>query len=64
MAEDPRLQLPDGAVRLTCETPRGELAVTCIGMDNTPHRRFLFVPGNLASKEDFYALMSVLADAG
>ena len=58
-----RLQLPAGAVRMTVPTPRGSLAATAVGMDSAA-AWFLFVPGYLSSKEDFYAVMSLLAKQG
>ena len=58
-----RLQLPAGGVRLTVPTPRGPLAATAVGMDAAAEW-FLFVPGYLSSKEDFYAVMSLLAEQG
>jgi pimeloyl-ACP methyl ester carboxylesterase len=58
-----RLQLPAGAVRMTVPTPRGALAATAVGMDSAA-AWFLFVPGYLSSKEDFYAVMSLLAEQG
>ena len=64
--DDPRearLQLPAGGVRMTVPTPRGSLAATAVGMDAAA-AWFLFVPGYLSSKEDFYAVMSLLAEQG
>lgn len=58
-----RLQLPAGGVRMTVPTPRGSLAATAVGMDSAA-AWFLFVPGYLSSKEDFYAVMSLLAEQG
>jgi pimeloyl-ACP methyl ester carboxylesterase len=58
-----RLQLPAGAVRMTVPTARGSLAATAVGMDSAASW-FLFVPGYLSSKEDFYAVMSLLAEQG
>jgi len=58
-----RLQLPAGGVRMTVPTPRGSLAATAVGMDSAA-AWFLFVPGYLSSKEDFYAVMSLLAKQG
>lgn len=58
-----RLRLPAGAVRMTVPTPRGPLAATAVGMDAAAEW-FCFVPGYLSSKEDFYAVMSLLAEQG
>lgn len=58
-----RLQLPTGAVQMTVTTPRGALSVTTLGMEGA-RDWFCFVPGYLSSKEDFYAVMSLLAEQG
>ncbi len=65
-SEDPRdarMQPPARAVRMTTPTPRGPLAVTAVGMEAGVDW-FCFVPGYLSSKEDFYGVMSVLAERG
>ena len=62
-AREARLQLPAGAVRMTVPTPRGPLAASAVGMDAAAEW-VLFVPGYLSSKEDFYAVMSLLAEQG
>ena len=58
-----RLRLPAGGVRMTVTTPRGALAAVAVGMDATAEW-FCFVPGYLSSKEDFYGVMSLLAEQG
>ena len=62
-AREARLRLPTGAVRMTVPTPRGPMAATAVGMD-AADEWFCFVPGYLSSKEDFYAVMSLLAEQG
>jgi pimeloyl-ACP methyl ester carboxylesterase len=62
-AHDARLQLPTGAVRMNVPTPRGPIAATAVGVD-AADEWFCFVPGYLSSKEDFYAVMSLLAEQG
>jgi len=62
-SHEARLRLPTGAVRMTVPTPRGPMAATAVGMD-AADEWFCFVPGYLSSKEDFYAVMSLLAEQG
>lgn len=58
-----RLRLPAGALRMTVPTARGPVAATAVGMDAAAEW-FCFVPGYLSSKEDFYGVMSLLAEQG
>ncbi len=55
-----RLQVPAGAQSWSVETVRGALSVTAL-CPTEGEDWFLFVPGYLASKEDFYSVMVELA---
>lgn len=62
-AREARLRLPAGGTGMSVSTPRGPLAVTTLGL-STSARWFVFVPGFLASKEDFYGVMAALGKRG
>jgi pimeloyl-ACP methyl ester carboxylesterase len=55
-------ELPTGVTTSTFEAPSGPLAVVSCGNPGNP--RVVLIPGVTGSKEDFFLMMPMLADAG
>lgn len=64
MSVPPFLQLPDGAARVTLDTPRGRFAALATSAAVPPGRTVLLVPGFTGSKEDFIAVLAPPAAHG